>query len=83
MGYNLAYLATPTFGGWVTMTAHLSLKYNYPLFLYDYLYIQNEYLFLLDFVLKQVKFLYTFRNNYYNIEPYSYYIFYIILIMNF
>jgi hypothetical protein len=32
MGYNLAYLATPTFGGWVTMTAHLSLKYNYPLF---------------------------------------------------
>ena len=25
MGYNLAYLATPTFGGWVTMTAHLSL----------------------------------------------------------
>ena len=32
MGYNLAYLATPTFGGWVTMTAHLSLKYNYHLF---------------------------------------------------
>ena len=32
MGYNLAYLATPTFGGWITMTAHLSLKYNYPLY---------------------------------------------------
>ena len=32
MGYNLAFLANPTFGGWVTMTAHLSLKYNYPLF---------------------------------------------------
>ena len=32
MGYNLAFLAKPTFGGWVTMTAHLSLKYNYPLF---------------------------------------------------
>ena len=32
MGYNLVYIATPVYGGWVTMTAHLSLKYNYPLF---------------------------------------------------
>ena len=32
MSVNLIYMATPTFGGWVTMTAHLSLKYNYPLY---------------------------------------------------
>ena len=31
MVYNLAYLATPKAGGWVTMTAR-HLKYNYPLF---------------------------------------------------
>ena len=29
---NLVYMAQPIYGGWVTMTAHLSLKYNYPLF---------------------------------------------------
>jgi hypothetical protein len=26
---KLLYLAKPTFGGWVTFTAHMSLKYNY------------------------------------------------------
>jgi len=29
---NLLYLAKPNFGGWVSFTCHLSLKYNYPLF---------------------------------------------------
>ena len=29
---NLVYMAQPIYGGWVTMTAHLALKYNYPLF---------------------------------------------------
>jgi len=29
---NLIYMAQPIYGGWVTMTAHLSLKYQYPLF---------------------------------------------------
>lgn len=29
---TLVYMAKPTYGGWVTFTAHLSLKYNYPLF---------------------------------------------------
>ena len=31
-GYNLIYMAKPTYGGWVTFTAHLALKYNYKLF---------------------------------------------------
>ena len=30
--YNLLYLAKPVYGGWVTFTAHLSKKYNYPIF---------------------------------------------------
>ena len=29
---NLVYMAQPIYGGWVTMTAHLALKYNYPIF---------------------------------------------------
>lgn len=29
---NLIYLAKPIYGGWVTFTAHLALKYNYPLY---------------------------------------------------
>ena len=29
---NLIYMATPIFGGWITMTAHLALKYDYPLY---------------------------------------------------
>ena len=29
---NLVYMAKPVYGGWVTFTAHLNLKYNYPLF---------------------------------------------------
>jgi len=29
---NLVYMARPVYGGWVTMTAHLSLTYDYPLF---------------------------------------------------
>ena len=29
---NLVYMAKPIYGGWVTFTAHLNLKYNYPLF---------------------------------------------------
>ena len=28
---NLVYLAKPVYGGWVTFTAHLSHKYNYPI----------------------------------------------------
>ena len=28
----LLYLAKPTYGGWVSFTAHLSLKYNLPLY---------------------------------------------------
>ena len=32
MGYNLAYLAMPTFGGWVTMTAHLIPQIQIPSF---------------------------------------------------
>jgi len=31
MNSFLLYLAKPTYGGWVTFTAHLSLKYNIPL----------------------------------------------------
>ena len=27
---NLVYMARPVYGGWVTMTAHLSLTFNYP-----------------------------------------------------
>lgn len=30
--YNLVYMAKPGYGGWVSFTAHLSLKYNYNLF---------------------------------------------------
>lgn len=30
--YNLVYMAKPPYGGWVSFTAHLSNKYNYPLF---------------------------------------------------
>ena len=29
---NLFYLAKPMYGGWVSFTCHLVLKYNYPLF---------------------------------------------------
>lgn len=29
---NLFYMARPIYGGWVSFTAHLSLKYNFPLF---------------------------------------------------
>lgn len=29
---NLIYMAKPVYGGWVTFTAHLNLKYDYPLF---------------------------------------------------
>lgn len=29
---NLIYMARPVYGGWVSFTAHLALKYNYPLF---------------------------------------------------
>ena len=29
---NLVYMARPVYGGWVTMTAHLSLDKNYPLY---------------------------------------------------
>ncbi len=32
MEYNLVYMARPIYGGWVTFTAHLSLKYNFPIF---------------------------------------------------
>jgi len=28
---NILYLAKPVYGGWVTFTAHLSKKYNYPI----------------------------------------------------
>lgn len=31
MNSFLLYLAKPTYGGWVTFTAHLSLKYNIPI----------------------------------------------------
>ena len=29
---NLLYLAKPIYGGWVTFTAHLSKKYDYPIY---------------------------------------------------
>ena len=29
---NLVYMARPIYGGWITMTAHLSLTYNLSLF---------------------------------------------------
>ena len=29
---NFVYMARPIYGGWVTMTAHLSLTFNYPIF---------------------------------------------------
>ena len=29
---NIVYLAKPIYGGWVTFTAHLSKKYNYPIY---------------------------------------------------
>ena len=29
---NLIYMAKPAYGGWVSFTVHLSLKYDYPLF---------------------------------------------------
>ena len=29
---NLIYLAKPIYGGWVTFTSHLSLKYKYPIY---------------------------------------------------
>ena len=32
MEYNLVYMARPIYGGWVTFTSHLSLKYNFPIF---------------------------------------------------
>jgi len=32
MEYNLVYMARPIYGGWVTFTAHLSLKYNFPIY---------------------------------------------------
>tara|TARA_Y100000361_G_C11107344_1_gene315584 strand:- start:62 stop:1045 length:984 start_codon:yes stop_codon:yes gene_type:complete len=30
--YNLVYMAKPIYGGWVTYTAHLSLKNDYPIY---------------------------------------------------
>jgi len=30
--YNLVYMAKPIYGGWVTYTAHMSLKYDYPIY---------------------------------------------------
>ena len=30
--YNLVYMAKPIYGGWVSFTAHLSLKKKYPLY---------------------------------------------------
>jgi hypothetical protein len=30
--YNMVYMGKPTYGGWVTFTAHLQLKYGYPLY---------------------------------------------------
>ena len=38
MNYNLVYME-PIYGGWVTFTAHLSLKYN---FLFTKFLIQNN-----------------------------------------
>ena len=32
MSHNLFYLAKPLYGGWVSFTAHLSLKYDLPLY---------------------------------------------------
>ena len=32
MNYNLVYMAKPIYGGWVTFTSHLCLKYNCKLF---------------------------------------------------
>ncbi len=32
MEYNLIYMARPIYGGWITFTAHLSLKYEYPIY---------------------------------------------------
>ena len=32
MKTNLVYMAKPTYGGWVTFTAHLCLKYDCNLF---------------------------------------------------
>ena len=29
---NIVYMAKPIYGGWVTLTAHLSTKYNYPIY---------------------------------------------------
>ena len=29
---NLLYLAKPVYGGWVTFTAHLSHKYDIPIY---------------------------------------------------
>ncbi len=29
---SLVYLAKPIYGGWVTYTSHLVLKYNFPLY---------------------------------------------------
>ena len=29
---NLFYLAKPMYGGWISFTSHLALKYNYPLY---------------------------------------------------
>ena len=30
--YNLVYMAKPPYGGWVSFTAHLANKFNYPLY---------------------------------------------------
>ena len=32
MSYSLFYLANPAYGGWVSFTAHMALKYKMPLF---------------------------------------------------
>ena len=32
MTNNLVYMARPIYGGWVTFTSHLSLKYNCDLY---------------------------------------------------
>ena len=72
---NLVYMARPVYGGWVTMTAHLSLTYEYPLFkitkrseksLRDYGYgVQYQNLFIDDLVKKDNLVITAIDKNYY------------------
>lgn len=32
MTFNLVYMAKPTYGGWVSFTAHMALKYNFKIY---------------------------------------------------